>query len=120
MAKNTGRLVYSTETGRLCGECNKPLANCICKQLAKQQLNPGDGIVRLGFEVKGRNGKGVTLVRGVPLAEAELKKLAKELKQFCGTGGALKQGVIEIQGEQRQKLKPLLQQKGWQVKIAGG
>ncbi len=118
--KDKGGLVYSTETGRLCSDCEKPIDSCICSELAKLKVAAGDGIVRLAFESKGRKGKGVTLVRGVPLAEAELKKLAKELKQFCGTGGALKQGVIEIQGEQRQKLKPLLEQKGWQVKIAGG
>ena len=76
--------------------------------------------MRLQRESKGRGGKGVTLITGLPLNSDELKKLAKELKQLCGTGGTVKDGVIEIQGEQREKLKPFLEKKGFKVKIAGG
>ncbi len=79
-----------------------------------------DGIVRVGRETKGRKGKGVTLVTGVPLPVDELKLLAKELKQKCGTGGTLKDGVIEIQGDHRDILIELLKAKGWTVKKAGG
>ena len=71
-------------------------------------------------ESKGRGGKGVTLITGLPLDADALKTLAKELKQACGTGGTVKDGTIEIQGEHREKLKPLLEQKGYKVKIAGG
>jgi len=117
MPKNT-RLVYSDTLGRICPNCQQPVDNCRCKQ--QQPVKTGDGIVRLGRETKGRKGKGVTLVSGVPLDEAGLKALAKELKQLCGTGGTLKDGVIEIQGDQRDKLLPILQQKGWTVKRAGG
>ena len=76
--------------------------------------------MRVGRESKGRKGKGVTLISGVPLSLAELKKLAKELKQKCGTGGTLKDGVIEIQGDHRDVLIDLLKAKGWTVKRSGG
>jgi translation initiation factor 1 len=71
-------------------------------------------------ETKGRKGKGVTLVTGIPLDEKELKAFAKILKAKCGTGGTVKDGVIEIQGDQRDVLVPLLQAKGWLVKRSGG
>tara|TARA_R100001440_G_scaffold8937_5_gene16829 strand:- start:10646 stop:10876 length:231 start_codon:yes stop_codon:yes gene_type:complete len=76
--------------------------------------------VRLSRETKGRKGKGVTLITGIPLAEKELKAYAKTLKAKCGTGGTVKDGVVEIQGDHRDLLLPLLQQKGWTVKKAGG
>jgi len=80
----------------------------------------GDGVVRLHRETKGRKGKGVTLVKGVVLAEAELKKLAKVLKAGCGVGGSVKDGVIELQTADREKVKGLLEGKGFVVKVAGG
>lgn len=108
--KDSSRLVYSTETGRI-----KPSESKMSAPI------PGpDSIVRLQRESKGRGGKGVTLITGLPLDEVELKTLAKELKQLCGTGGTVKGGTIEIQGEQREKLKPILEKKGFKVKIAGG
>lgn len=107
MSKNS-RLVYSTDQGR------------IKEAPAAEKAPEGDGIVRLHRESKGRGGKGVTLVKGLPLKAEELKTLAKELKQVCGTGGTVKDGVIEIQGEQREKLKPVLEKKGFTVKISGG
>lgn len=80
----------------------------------------GDGVVRIGRETKGRKGKGVTVISGLPLAEAELKEVASRLKQLCGTGGTLKEGVIEIQGDQREKVLVHLQKEGYKVKLAGG
>ncbi len=112
-----GGLVYSTEQGRMCPDCGHPKADCQC---GKAAAPAGDGIVRVSRETKGRKGKGVTLITGVPLAEAELKALAKVLKAKCGTGGTVKDGVIEIQGDQRDLLVPLLEAKGWQVKRSGG
>ena len=110
-------LVYSTEHGRMCPGCGQPVDECICgEELAPQ----GDGIVRVSRETKGRKGKGVTLITGVPLKSNELKALAKQLKQRCGTGGAVKDGVIEIQGDQRDLLVEELKKKGYQVKKAGG
>ncbi|MDQ2075343.1 stress response translation initiation inhibitor YciH [Marinimicrobium sp. ABcell2] len=108
MSRNS-RLVYSTDKGRIKSESTPADAAPV-----------GDGIVRLRRETKGRKGKGVTLVDGVPESADKLKTLAKELKQLCGTGGSVKAGVIEIQGDQRERLKPALEAKGYTVKLAGG
>tara|TARA_R110002049_G_scaffold9894_6_gene49381 strand:- start:225 stop:590 length:366 start_codon:yes stop_codon:yes gene_type:complete len=117
--KNTdSRLVYSTDGGRLCPQCQRPVTGCVCGD-ARPAAN-GDGIVRLHRETKGRGGKAVTLVKGVPLAGDALKTLAKQLKKKCGVGGSLKDDVIEIQGDQRETLKAELEKLGYQVKIAGG
>ncbi|WP_404364102.1 translation initiation factor Sui1 [Marinobacter sp.] len=115
--QSRGGLVFSTDQGRMCPGCGQPVADCACKKTAQPM---GDGIVRVSRETKGRKGKGVTLVTGVPLEEGELKSLAKELKAKCGTGGTLKEGVIEIQGDQRDILVPLLEAKGWKVRRSGG
>lgn len=118
-AQNKGAgLVYSTEFGRMCPGCNKPIEECICQK--KQSMPKSDGIVRLMRETKGRKGKGVTLITGVPLDNEGLKKLAKSLKQKCGSGGSLKNGVIEIQGDHRDVLEKELGRLGYKVKRAGG
>ena len=110
--------VYSTESGKLCPDCNEPAVKCICR---KKQVPPqNDGIVRLMRETKGRKGKGVTLITGVPLGSEELKTLAKSLKQKCGSGGSVKEGVIEIQGDHRDMLEQELVSLGYKVKRAGG
>lgn len=111
-------LVYSTDSGRLCPGCGQPVSECECKQ--GDDLPRGDGIVRVGRETKGRKGKGVTLVSGIPLPEQELKALAKKLKAKCGTGGTVKDGVIEIQGDQRDLLLEELRSQGYTVKRVGG
>lgn len=104
------KLVYSTESGRVRPE-NKN----------KQQTSPlQDGIVRLMRQTKGRRGKGVTLITGLPLAGKELKNLAKSLKQKCGCGGAVKNGIVEIQGDHRDSLEKELAALGYKVKRAGG
>ena len=112
------RPVYSDQFGRLCPACVQPLKSCQCRKPAAS--NKGDGIVRIQRETKGRKGKGVTLISGLDLETQQLKELAKELKQRCGTGGTVKDGLIEIQGDQRDMLLELLQQRGWKVKKAGG
>ncbi|SFC30190.1 translation initiation factor 1 [Marinospirillum celere] len=115
------RLVYSTEQGDLCPACNEPKNACKCEQIADQErLSQLDGIVRIRRETAGRKGKGVTTVTGVPLSRPDLKKLTAVLKKQCGTGGALKDNVIEIQGDQRDKVRELLQARGFKVKLAGG
>ncbi|MBS8240979.1 translation initiation factor Sui1 [Marinobacter lipolyticus] len=116
-SRSAGGLVFSTEQGRMCPDCRNPVADCVCGQSSPPS---GDGIVRVSRETKGHKGKGVTLVTGIPLAEKELKAFAKVLKAKCGTGGTVKDGVVEIQGDQRDILVPLLQAKGWTVKRAGG
>jgi translation initiation factor 1 len=80
----------------------------------------GDGVVRVSRETKGRKGKGVTLVTGVPLGGDDLKDLAKKLKRRCGSGGTVKDGVIEIQGDHRDAVIAELSGFGWTVKKAGG
>lgn len=112
-----GGLVYSTEFGRACPQCNQAVDQCVCNEPLAPE---GDGIVRLSRETKGRDGKVMTLITGVPLVGAELKTLAKELKKKCGVGGALKDGIIEIQGDQRDLLANELTKRGFTVKKAGG
>ena len=112
-----GGLVYSTDQGRMCPGCSQAVEQCSCHSETEPA---GDGIVRVSRETKGRKGKGVTLISGVPLKAAELKKLAKQLKQRCSTGGAVKDGIIEIQGDQRDVLVELLQGQGYTVKRSGG
>lgn len=80
----------------------------------------GDGIVRVRRETKGRGGKTITAIDGVALASDALKDLAKDLKQRCGTGGAVKDGVIEIQGDHRDVIVQALEERGYTVKRAGG
>ncbi|MBP7051154.1 MAG: translation initiation factor Sui1 [Phycisphaerae bacterium] len=117
MARETG-IVYSTEYGRMCPGCGKPVAECVCR---KQSVIPqGDGIVRVSRETKGRKGKGVTLVTGVLLDDDGLQKLATELKRKCGAGGTVKGATIEIQGDHRDLLMAELTQRGYTVKRAGG
>ncbi len=101
-------LVYSTEIGRIVAE--KP----------KAERPKGDGIVRIQRQVSGRKGKGVSVISGLDLDDNALNSLASELKKRCGTGGAVKNGTIEIQGDNRDLLKQLLEQKGFSVKLSGG
>jgi translation initiation factor 1 len=120
---DNSRLVYSTESGRICPSCEKPSARCSCKKkkdVKKQHAYPNDGIVRIRREVKGRKGKTVTSVFGVPLDDQELKQFAKTLKRRCGTGGSVKAGVIVIQGDHRQTLQDEIKNQGYTVKLAGG
>lgn len=106
--KKNSTLVYSTDHGRIKTPTRAP-----------EQV-PLDSIVRLRRESKGRGGKTVTIVTDVPLRPAELKALAADLKKLCSTGGTIKDGTIEIQGEHRDKIKPFLEARGFKVKIAGG
>lgn len=116
--RERGGLVYSTEHGRMCPGCGRPMDACECR--SQSSAPAGDGIVRVSRETKGRKGKGVTLVTGVPLSGDELKALAKVLKARCGSGGTVRDGIIEIQGDHRDLLVAALSEKGWKVKRAGG
>ena len=115
---NSKRLVYSTVNGRMCPKCGWPADQCACSR--ESAIPKGDGIVRVARETKGRKGKGVTLITGLPLAGEEMKALAGELKRKCGTGGTIKDGVIEIQGDHRDSLVQELKNRGYTVKKSGG
>lgn len=114
-----GGLVYSTDGGRMCPTCRQPLAQCRCQQEAAARPQ-GDGRVRVSRETQKRGGKAVTVVRGLPLDAAALAQLGKQLKAACGTGGTVKDGVIEVQGDHCDKVLALLQAQGYQAKRAGG
>ena len=115
MNKGQGGLVYSTEHGKMCPACAKPLTACVCGQIPVV----GDGTVRVRLETKGRKGKGVTLITGLPLGPVELAHLCKQLKQKCGSGGTVKDGVIEVQGDHRDTLIVALNNLGWPGKKVG-
>ncbi|TVO53182.1 translation initiation factor Sui1 [Denitromonas halophila] len=113
-----GGLVYSTETGRMCPDCRQPMTDCRCKSASA--VPAGDGIVRVSRETKGRGGKAVTVVRGVALNAMELAVLGKKLRAGCGTGGTVKDGVIEVQGDHCERVIEALKKDGFTVKRAGG
>jgi translation initiation factor 1 len=115
--KNEG-LVYSTEFGKVCPKCGNPVSKCICGK--RNPAIPNDGTVRISRETKGRKGSGVSIITGLALDDTDLKKLSKQLKQKCGTGGTIKSGVIEIQGDHREVLKEELSKLGYTVKLSGG
>ena len=114
----SGGLVYCTDSGRMCPACRKPVGQCACVQ--PKAVPSSDGVVRVSRETKGRGGKAVTLVRGVPLPAAELADLGKALRTACGSGGTVKEGVVEIQGDHADRVIALLTARGHAVKRAGG
>ena len=116
------RLVFSTEAGRICPQCGNPTDKCTCKKgkTAKNtqplSVYPDDGIVRIRRETKGRKGKTVTTIFGLPLDDNDLKQFAKTLKRRCGTGGSVKDGIIVIQGDHRESLFEEIKKKGYTVR----
>tara|TARA_R110001592_G_scaffold138511_5_gene357719 strand:+ start:21282 stop:21644 length:363 start_codon:yes stop_codon:yes gene_type:complete len=116
-SNKNNRLVYSTELGKTCPDCENAIEDCTCKDETTPQ---GDGIIRVSLDTKGRKGKGVTLIKGLPLKSTDLKVLAKELKQKCGVGGSVKDGNIEIQGDHRELLMTILKSKSYTAKKSGG
>ena len=119
---DNSRLVYSTETGKICKSCQKTVSECTCKKRKSrsQKIIKVDEIIRVQREVKGRKGKTVTTVFGFELDDNELKDLAKQLKRRYGTGGSVKDGIIIIQGDHRDALLSELKKQGYNAKLAGG
>lgn len=111
-------IVYSTEHGRMCPACGKPAAQCVCRQNKPQ--NPGTGAVRVGRETKGRKGKGVSVITGLAMNAGALEALCTQLKKRCGSGGTVREGVIEIQGDHRDTLIAELAKQGIVAKRSGG
>jgi translation initiation factor 1 len=114
----TARIVYSTGIGILCPNCRRAVRDCVCPKGA-----PGAAAVRavrVGRETKGRAGKGVTTITGLPLALSDMDALAAQLKKRCGSGGTVRDGVIEIQGDHRDVIVAMLIKLGWPAKKSGG
>jgi len=105
------KLVYSTESGKVTEEVEE-------NPLVGESYN--DGFVRISRETKGRKGKGVIIITGIALPKDEFKKAAQTIKKKCGTGGAVKGDTIEVQGDDREKVKTILESMGYKCKLAGG
>jgi translation initiation factor 1 len=115
VADRPSRPVYETGKGRLCPRCGWPADDCRCSK-ARDETVPIKVRCVLRLEKKGRGGKTVTVVADLPRNDAFLGALASELKRACGTGGTADDGAVEIQGDQRERLRPLLVAKGWSVR----
>ena len=113
---NSG-LVYSTDGGRMCPACRLPEAQCTCKT---RTVPTGDGVVRVSRQTKGRGGKSVTLVKGLALDATALALLGKQLRTACGSGGTVKDGVIEVQGDHCDQVMEALIKLGHHPKRSGG
>jgi translation initiation factor 1 len=114
----TARIIYTTGAGQLCPNCRKPVRDCVCPKGVPGAAKPA--AVRVGREVKGRAGKGVTTVIGLPMSLSDIESLAARLKKRCGSGGTVRDGVIEIQGEHRDVIVAELIKLGWPAKKSGG
>jgi translation initiation factor 1 len=111
------RVVYSTEHGTICPSCSNPVKQCACR---KKTVTIGDGNVRVSHETKGRKGKGVTLIKGLAMDAVALKLMGKKLKAMCGSGGTVKEGIIEIQGDHIERILDYLKKQGLTAKRTGG
>jgi translation initiation factor 1 len=112
------RIIYSTGMGSLCPNCRRPVRDCVCPKGAPGAAKPA--AVRVGREIKGRAGKGVTTVTGLPMSLSDIASLAAKLKKRCGSGGTVRDGVIEIQGDHRDAIVAELAKLGWPAKKSGG
>ena len=108
-------LIYSTDNGSICPDCSKPIKECVCRQIKRNALPETSGKVRMRHETAGRKNKGVTIIYGLHLSQEQLEKLTKKLKSTFGTGGAVKDYTIELQGDQREKVAVELRRRGYSV-----
>ncbi|HEY3731589.1 MAG TPA: translation initiation factor Sui1 [Steroidobacteraceae bacterium] len=113
-------IVYRTGTGRMCPGCRRPIAQCVCKTAAAAAVRAQAGAVRVSRQTQGRAGKAVTVITGLPLGDEALTGLASELKRHCGSGGTVRDGVIELQGEHRDAVLAELLRRGFAAKRSGG
>jgi translation initiation factor 1 len=114
--RSAPRLVYSTDRGRICPTCGWPQADCHCSSALAAEPVPARIVAKLRLEKKGRGGKAVTVIDGLPNNAAFLQELAADLKRACGTGGAVAGTTVELQGDQRDRVRPLLQSRDYIVK----
>lgn len=112
---SNSRLVYSTDLGSICSDCGEPKNSCICRQIKRKTVLKSNGAVCVRYETAGRKGKGMTLIIGLPLSEDGLLAMVKKLKQQFATGGAVKDFVIELQGDHREKAVLALRKLGYLV-----
>ena len=113
-------IVYRSDVGRVCPGCQRPLAQCACKDTRGRPARAASGAVRVSRATQGRGGKVVSVIAGLPLGAAALAALAAELRKCCGSGGTVRDGSIEIQGEHRDRLVAELAQRGYAARRAGG
>ena len=113
------RVVYTTQEGAVCPDCKRPRAKCGCADARRMEVK-GDGNVRVRRETNGRGGKTVTTITGLAMNQIELQVLLKDLKRVCGAGGAVKDGILEIQGDHCDLILRDLSNRGIKAKRAGG
>ena len=118
MTKPPARLVYASQRGRVCPKCGRPAGDCRCasQQPAEDEPVPARLVLKLRIEKTGRGGKTVTVIDGVPRNTSFAAELAQELKRGCGTGGTLREGAVELQGDLRDRARAFLLRKGYVVK----
>jgi translation initiation factor 1 len=114
--ESSGRIVYSTGVGRVCPGCGWPATDCRCSRQRADAHVPGRLVAKLRMEKKGRGGKTVTVVFGLPHNASFLAELAKELKRACGSGGTVTEDGVELQGDLRDRVRQTLTTKGYTVK----
>lgn len=114
--RRDARVVFSTGAGRICRDCGRPDRECQCGHSSADEAIPARIVAKLRMEKKGRGGKTVTVVDGLPRNATFLKDLGQELKRACGTGGTVLDGVIELQGDLRERVREVLRKKGFIVK----
>ena len=114
--QRNGSLVYSTDAGRICPGCGWPARDCRCVKNTADEPIPARIVVKVRVEKKGRRGKTVSIVDGLPRNTAFLKDLCQELKRACGTGGTILESAVELQGDLRERVREFLQKKGFVVK----
>ena len=108
-------VIYSTDQGSICPDCSKPIKGCICREIKRNALPETSGKVRIRHETAGRKNKGVTIIYGLPLSQEQLGQLSQKLKSTFGTGGAVKDYTIELQGDQRERVSVELRRLGYPV-----